>query len=66
MVNQISNAYQNQLSPAAWNLVKGEVASAGQSLVNKYPNVGSSASPTAKSTGSKDVEAAIDDLLKSL
>ena len=66
MVNQISNVYQNQLSPAAWNLVKGEVASAGQSLVNKYPNVGSAASPTAKSTGSKDVEAAIDDLLKSL
>jgi hypothetical protein len=59
MVNQVANVYQNKLSPKAWSLVKDEVAAAGQSLVNKYPNVGT---PSAK----KDVESAIDDLLKSL
>lgn len=59
MVNQISNVYQNQLSPSAWKLVKDDVAAAGQSLVNKYSNIGGTSTE-------KDVESAIDELLKSL
>jgi len=69
MVNQVANVYQNRLSPGAWELVKDDVASAGQNLVNKYPNIGSaSPSPPAKSKkmSQKEAESSIDDLLKLL
>jgi hypothetical protein len=71
MVNEVANAYKSKLSPQAWNLVKGEVESGSQSILQKYGsaapgNATSAATPKGRGMSQKEAEDAIADLIKSL
>jgi hypothetical protein len=71
MVNEVANAYKSKLSPQAWNLVKGEVESGSQSILQKYGsaapgNAAPAATPKGRGMSQKEAEDAIADLIKSL